>query len=154
MMRSVIHKLGSRGVSIGFGMTEGSPIWSAPVSDPEKLIKGDDVVCGTAVPGVHVKICAPDSTNPLPRGQPGEIHQSGPGVIASYIGKSVGSESFYIEDGRTWFKSGDRGVMWADGGVSIVGRYVVSPIFITLQMSLHKLDTNKNQIQRHDHQRR
>jgi acyl-CoA synthetase (AMP-forming)/AMP-acid ligase II len=154
MMRSVIHKLGSRGVSIGFGMTEGSPIWSAPVSDPEKLIKGDDVVCGTAVPGVHVKICAPDSTKPLPRGQPGEIHQSGPGVIASYIGKSVGSESFYIEDDRTWFKSGDRGVMWADGGVSIVGRYAISPIFITLRMLLRELDTKNYQIQRHDHQRR
>jgi acyl-CoA synthetase (AMP-forming)/AMP-acid ligase II len=154
MMRSVIHKLGSRGVSIGFGMTEGSPIWSAPVSDPEKLIKGDDVVCGTAVPGVHVKICAPDSTKPLPRGEPGEIHQSGPGVIASYIGKSVGSDSFYTENGRTWFKSGDRGVMWADGGVSIVGRYAISPFFVTLQMPFHGLDTKKHQIQRHDYQRR
>lgn len=122
MMRSVIQKLGSRGVSIGFGMTEGSPIWSPPVSDPEKLIRGDDVVCGTAGPGVHVRICGPDSTQPLPRGQPGEIHQSGPGVIAGYIGKKVGSENFYVENGRTWFKSGDRGVMWQDGGVSIVGR--------------------------------
>ncbi|KAF1967257.1 acetyl-CoA synthetase-like protein [Bimuria novae-zelandiae CBS 107.79] len=121
MMRSVTRKLGSKGVSIGFGMTEGSPIWSAPVTDPEKLIRGDDVICGTAGPGVHVRICAPDSTRPLPRGQPGEIHQSGPGVIAGYIGKNVGTESFYVEDGRTWFRSGDRGVMWPDGGVSIVG---------------------------------
>ena len=116
MMRSVVHKLGSRGVSIGFGMTEG--------------------------------------TKSLPRGEPGEIHQSGPGIIASYIGKSVGSESFYIEDGRTWFKSGDRGVMWADGGVSIVGRYANFPISVTLQMSLHELDTKSYQIQRHDHPRR
>lgn len=125
MMRSVVEKLGSQAVSIGFGMTEGSPIWSAPVSDPERLIRGDEVICGTAVPGVHVRICAPDSTKALPRGQPGEIHQSGPGVIANYIGKKVGQESFYVEGGRTWFRSGDRGVMWSDGGVSIVGRYVV-----------------------------
>lgn len=124
MMRSVVEKLGSQGVSIGFGMTEGSPIWSGPVSDPEKLIRGDEVVCGKAVPGVRVRICAPESTRALPRGRPGEIHQSGPGVIASYVGKKVGRESFYVEGGRLWFRSGDRGVMWEDGGVSIVGRYV------------------------------
>ncbi|KAF2994277.1 nrps [Curvularia kusanoi] len=123
MMQSVVQKLGSKGVSIGFGMTEGSPIWAASVSDPESLIKGDDVVCGTAVPGVRVRICAPDSTEVMPRGEPGEIHQSGPGVIRAYIGEGVGRESFYVEDGRMWFKSGDRGVMWEDGGVSIVGRF-------------------------------
>lgn len=141
MMRSVIQKLGSKGVSIGFGMTEGSPIWSGPVSDPEKLIRGDDVVCGTAVPGVNVRICAPDSTEPLPRGQPGEIHQSGPGVIAAYMGKDVGKESFYTEGDRTWFRSGDRGVMWADGGVSIVGRYN-SIVLVHYQRTLQYSDTD------------
>lgn len=121
-MRQVINVLGTQGVSTGFGMTEGSPVWAAPTSDPEKLIRGDDVVSGQAVPGVRIRICAQDSKKPLPRGQPGEIHESGPGVILGYIGTDVGKENFYVEGGRTWFKTGDRGVMYADGRISIVGR--------------------------------
>ncbi|KAJ4293617.1 hypothetical protein N0V90_008901 [Kalmusia sp. IMI 367209] len=40
-----------------------------------------------------------------------------------YIGNDFGAESFYVEEDRTWFKTGDRGVMHPDGRVSIVGRY-------------------------------
>ena len=122
-LRQVVDTLGSRAVSTGFGMTEGSPIWAAATSNPETLISGDDTISGHASPGTYIKICASDSMQPLPRGQPGEIHESGPGVIAGYIGKDVGSESFYADGGRKWFKTGDRAIMHSDGRVSIVGRY-------------------------------
>ena len=122
-LRQVVHTLGSKGVSTGFGMTEGSPIWTAATSDPETLISGDDTISGHASPGACIKICASDSTQPLLRGQPGEVHESGPGVIAGYIGKDVGHDSFYADGGRKWFKTGDRAIMHSDGRVSIVGRY-------------------------------
>jgi hypothetical protein len=122
-LRQVVTKLGSRGVSTGFGMTEGSPVWVAPTPDPEMLIAGDDTISGSASPGASIKICASDSALPLPRGQPGEIHESGPGVIAGYLGDDVGTENFYFSGGRSWFKTGDRAVMHTDGRVSIVGRY-------------------------------
>jgi acyl-CoA synthetase (AMP-forming)/AMP-acid ligase II len=80
-LRQVVDTLGSQAVSTGFGMTEGSPIWTAATSDPETLISGDDTISGQASPGTYIKICASDSTQPLPRGQPGEVHESGPGVI-------------------------------------------------------------------------
>lgn len=121
-IRSVIYDLGAQGVSTGYGTTEGSPIWSAPVSDPEKLIRGNDVLCGLAVPGQYVRVCAPNSAQPLHRGQPGEVHESGPGMIAGYLGENVGTDSFYVEGDKTWFKTGDSGIMWDDGRVSVVGR--------------------------------
>lgn len=122
-MRQVVDILGSRAVSTGFGMTEGSPIWTAATSDPETLISGNDTISGQASPGTYIKICASNSTQPIPRGQPGEVHESGPGVIAGYLGRDVGSENFYSDGGRQWFKTGDRAVMHSDGRVSIVGRY-------------------------------
>jgi acyl-CoA synthetase (AMP-forming)/AMP-acid ligase II len=122
-LRQVVDTLGSQAVSTGFGMTEGSPIWTAATPDPETLIAGDDTISGQASPGTYIKICASDSTQPLPRGQPGEVHESGPGVISCYIGKDAGSESFYTDGGHRWFKTGDRAIMHSDGRVSIVGRY-------------------------------
>jgi acyl-CoA synthetase (AMP-forming)/AMP-acid ligase II len=122
-LRQVVKTLGSKGVSTGFGMTEGSPVWVAATPDPETLITGDDTISGSASPGVSVKICASDSTLPLPRGQPGEIHESGPGVIAGHLGDETGLENFYVDGGRSWFKTGDRAVMHSDGRVSIVGRH-------------------------------
>ena len=122
-LRQVVDTLGSQAVSTGFGMTEGSPIWTAVTSDPETLISGDGTISGQASPGTRIKLCASDSTQALPRGQPGEIHESGPGVIAGYLGNGVGSESFYINEGRKWFRTGDRAIMHSDGRVSIVGRY-------------------------------
>lgn len=40
-IHQAIFELGSRGVSTGFGMTEGSPIWSASVQNPEDLVNGN-----------------------------------------------------------------------------------------------------------------
>ncbi|GAB7331580.1 hypothetical protein MBLNU13_g02961t1 [Cladosporium sp. NU13] len=104
-LRQVVRKLGSRGVFTDFGMTEGSPIWVAATSDPETLVAGDDTISGSASPGAFIKIC------------------DGPGVIAGYLGDGVGTENFYVDEGRTWFKTGDRAVMHPDGRVSVVGRY-------------------------------
>lgn len=122
-LRQVLGKLGCRGVSTGFGMTEGSPIWVAATPDPETLITGNGTISGTATPGAYVKICASDSTLPLPRCKPGEIHESGPGVIAGYLGDGVETENFYVDGVRRWFKTGDRAVMHPDGRVLVVGRY-------------------------------
>lgn len=122
-IRQAISELGSRGISSGFGMTEGSPIWTAPKQDPEDLINGDLTIAGPPSPGAHIRICGPNSRTPVPRGQSGEIHQSGPGTIKAYLG-GVGSDQFYAdEDARVWFITGDQGVMLPDGRVSITGRY-------------------------------
>lgn len=123
-IRQAVHELGSKGVSTGFGMTEGRPIWSVPVQDPEDLVNGDLTIAGPSAPGARVRICDPESKMAIPRGQRGEIHQTGRGLVKAYLGAGVGQEQFYTdEEGRTWFVTGDEGVMLPDTRVSITGRY-------------------------------
>ncbi|KAK6084498.1 acylsynthase [Seiridium cupressi] len=123
-VRQSLSILQSKGVSTGFGMTEGSPVWTGPRQDPAELLLGDSVMSGTVVPGARVRICAPGSQTILPRGQAGEVHQSGPGTIKSYLGGQRGVEQFYQdEQGQVWFVTGDQGIMHPDGRFSITGRY-------------------------------
>ncbi|KAK9797878.1 putative Acyl- synthetase family member 2 mitochondrial [Seiridium cardinale] len=123
-VRQSLSILKSKGVSTGFGMTEGSPVWTGPRQDPADLLLGDSVISGTVVPGARVRICAPGSQTILPRGQAGEVHQSGPGTIKSYLGGQRGVEQFYQdEQGQVWFITGDQGIMHPDGRFSITGRY-------------------------------
>jgi len=125
-LRYVINDLGSTKVSTGFGMTEGSPIWSAP-GTPEQLVHdGETVASGHPSPGASVKICAPGSTHPLPLGQIGELHQSGPGLVEGYLtSNKTGADNPFYEDvtGRLWFATGDQAIMLEDGRVAITGRY-------------------------------
>ncbi|KAL8797277.1 MAG: hypothetical protein Q9195_000430 [Heterodermia aff. obscurata] len=123
-IRQAIVDLGSKGISTGFGMTEGSPIWSAPVQNPEDLVSGDLTIAGPPAPGAHIRICNPESRTPIPRGERGEIHQTGPGLVKAYLGVGVGKDQFYVDDdGKTWFVTGDQGVMLPDKRISITGRY-------------------------------
>lgn len=123
-IRQAIYDIGSNGVSTGFGMTEGSPIWTSPKQDPEDLINGDLTIAGSPSLGAHIRICGTDSRMPVPRGERGEVHQSGPGLIKAYLGQRVGKDQFYAdEEGKIWFVTGDQGVMLPDGRVSITGRY-------------------------------
>ncbi len=123
-IRQAVLDLGSKGVSTGFGMTEGSPIWSPPVQNPEDLVNGDLTIAGPPAPGARIRICDPDSRTPIHKGERGEIHQTGPGLVKAYLGIGVGKDQFYVgDDGRTWFVTGDQGVMLPDGRISITGRY-------------------------------
>ena len=123
-IRQAAVELGSKGISTGFGMTEGSPIWSAPVQNPEDLVNGDLTIAGPPAPGACIRICNPNSRTPIPRGQRGEIHQTGPGLVKAYLGIGVDKDQFYAgDDGRTWFVTGDQGVMLPDRRISITGRY-------------------------------
>jgi acyl-CoA synthetase (AMP-forming)/AMP-acid ligase II len=123
MVRQVRFELGSKAVSIGFGMTEGSPIWSEPVVDPERLFEGPHTIAGSVVPGAQVKLCEPGTREPVPQGTPGEIHQAGPGLVGRYL-NGQGQEQFYEDEyGTRWFITGDQAIMHPDCRFSITGRY-------------------------------
>lgn len=122
-LQSVVEQLKSKGVSTGFGMTEGSPIWMGRKENPEKLIRDNMTISGTATPGARIRICDPTSRELLPIGARGELHQSGPGLIKGYLG-GVGKDQFYTDkDDIVWFITGDQAVMFEDKHVSISGRY-------------------------------
>ena len=123
-VRFVLERLRSAGASPGFGMAEGSPAWNTPKSSVEDLVFDDSIISGPPAPGASVKICAPNSREPVPRGEIGELHQAGPGLVASYLGTPKDNACFYVDDdGVSWFLTGDQAVMLHDGRVSITGRY-------------------------------
>lgn len=120
----ITNDLRSAKVSTGFGMTEGSPIWSEPAESSD-LICGRSTYAGHTAPGTSVKICAPGSKEPLPLGEEGELHQSGPGVVRGYLGDDEATDAAFYNDekGRRWFITGDELVMHENGQFSITGRY-------------------------------
>ena len=103
-----------------FGMTEGSSVCTETyyrVPEPQ-----EPIYSGYTCPGAKVRICAPDGTTPLPRGEPGELVQGGLQKIERYLG-GQGKDNFFTDAGETWFRTGDQAVMSLNGRIDIVGRY-------------------------------
>jgi acyl-CoA synthetase (AMP-forming)/AMP-acid ligase II len=97
-----------------YGMTEAThQMCSNPL--PPALRKPGTV--GQAA-GPEVAIMAADGTL-LPRGDTGEIVIRGPSVTAGYESNPTANAEAFVNG---WFRTGDQGVMDADGYVSITGR--------------------------------
>lgn len=87
------------------------------IPDPSRPEVGN----GYVMPGAALKICAPNSTTLLKRGEAGELHLGGDMLIKRYIG--VESQPFYEDEDGKWFPTGDQAVMGSDGDLYITGRY-------------------------------
>ncbi|QIW99655.1 hypothetical protein AMS68_005173 [Peltaster fructicola] len=106
-----------------YGMTESPTTLIWPI-DEGRAMRDGQVFSGRPSRGARVKICAPGTRDVIERGLPGELHNGGAQVIASYMGTNVSTDSFYIDDnGSHWLISGDQAVMEEDGSVRISGRY-------------------------------
>ncbi len=98
----------------GYGLTETSPVASCnPIDGTERI-----GTIGLPLPNTEIMI-ADDAGNPLPIGERGEILIKGPQVMKGYWNRP--EETANVMHGE-WFKSGDIGVMEADGFVKIVDR--------------------------------
>lgn len=106
-------------VSNGFAATEGVPI-TLEFYDPERL--SDAVPVGYACSGARIRVCSPNSRDPVPRGRAGELHMGGPQVVESYLG-GRSSDSFYEDAHGRWFITGDQSYMDSSGRLFISGRY-------------------------------
>jgi long-chain acyl-CoA synthetase len=105
------------GVSIieGYGLSETSPVATCNRAD-NKTFTG---TIGLPVPSTDIAILDDDG-NEVALGQPGEIAIRGPQVMAGYWNRPDETAKVMTPDG--YFKSGDVGVMDADGFVKIVDR--------------------------------
>jgi len=106
-----------------YGMTEspGTVAWPA---GRENIVRNGEVMAGWPVRGATVKVCEPGTTNVVPRGQVGELHNGGPHVVRGYADPSVDSSNFYVdENGTQWIVTGDQAIMDTDGAIRISGRY-------------------------------
>ena len=96
--------------TVGYGMTECAPLicyrnWKTFAMRS----------CGQTVERMEVRI---DSENP--RAVVGEIQMKGDNVMMGYYKNPEATKATFTEDG--WLKSGDLGIMDADGNVFIKGR--------------------------------
>ena len=86
-----------------------------PIITYSKWYKSRAGSCGKAVPGCRVRVDSPD-----PQNVPGEIQISGDNVFLGYYRNEAATSEVFTSDG--WFRSGDMGVIDADGYLYIKGR--------------------------------
>jgi fatty-acyl-CoA synthase len=118
IMRAVVDKMGAKEITIGYGLTENSPIITQTGGDDSLEHRVGTV--GRALPEQEVKIVAPGSLEPLPVGQQGELMVRGPCVMKGYYHKPKETADAITPDG--WLHSGDLAMQTPDGYYRITGR--------------------------------
>ncbi len=118
VMRRVVDQMGAREITIGYGLTEASPIITqTEVTDSLEHRVG---TVGKPLPGLEVRIVRPGTLEPLPTGQPGELMVRGHCVMKGYYHKPKETAEAVTPDG--WLHSGDLAVQTSDGYYRITGR--------------------------------
>jgi fatty-acyl-CoA synthase len=116
MMRRMIDDMNLAEITIGYGMTETSPLSTQTSFDADLETRTETV--GTMLPQFEGRVID-DKGNPVPCGMPGEYCSKGPGVMLGYWNQPDATASS-IRDG--WMHSGDLATMDEKGRVRIVGR--------------------------------
>ena len=116
-MRDVIHRLNMAEVTIGYGMTETSPLTTQTSTDDP--IEERVSTVGRVHPHAEARIVGPDGQT-LPRGEQGEYCARGYAVMLGYWDDPA--KTTEAIDAGGWMHSGDLAVMDANGYVRITGR--------------------------------
>jgi fatty-acyl-CoA synthase len=116
MMRRMIDDMNLTDITIGYGMTETSPLSTQTSPDADLETRTETV--GTMIPHFEGRVIDGDGKL-VPLGQPGEYCSRGPGVMLGYWNQPEATAAA-IRDG--WMHSGDLATMDAAGRIRIVGR--------------------------------
>jgi fatty-acyl-CoA synthase len=118
VMKQVIDRLGAREVTIGYGLTEASPIITqSRCTDPIE-IRVETV--GRLLPGVEAKIVDPASGKTLGDNEQGELCARGHGIMLGYYKNEEATNAAIDPDG--WLHSGDLAMRLSNGYYRITGR--------------------------------
>jgi cyclohexanecarboxylate-CoA ligase len=103
------------GIANAWGLTE-FPVATSPTlsAAPDVL----DHTVGAPVPGVSVRV-VDNSETELPVGQEGELRLKGPQCFLGYADATLDADAF---DAQGWLRTGDLGMIDADGNVRVTGR--------------------------------
>jgi acyl-CoA synthetase (AMP-forming)/AMP-acid ligase II len=107
--------LGVRGIASSWGLTE-FPV--ATYAAPDAPVDVLDHTTGRPVPGVEVRVVA-DGERECSAGHEGELRLRGPQCFLGYVDASLDADAF---DADGWVRTGDLGVVDAEGNVRITGR--------------------------------
>lgn len=98
-----------------YGSTEHPSVTGCSFDDPAPKRHGTD---GAPMSGVEIRLLGADHA-PVPAGEPGEIWSRGPDLCLGYTDGALTVDAFG-DDG--WYRSGDMGVVDADGFLTITDR--------------------------------
>ena len=118
VMRQVIDRLGAREVTIGYGLTEASPLITQSRNTDPLEIRVETV--GRALPGVEVKIVDPATGRTLADNEQGELCARGHGIMLGYYMNAEATAAAIDAEG--WLHSGDLSVRLPNGYFRITGR--------------------------------
>jgi cyclohexanecarboxylate-CoA ligase len=109
------REIGGIGIVSGYGLTEAPIVVMASEHDPDEKLATTE---GRPTPGVDLIVVRLDGERAGP-GEEGEIRLRGPQVIGGYLDPALDADAF---DAEGYFRSGDLGVVDAEGYVTITGR--------------------------------
>jgi fatty-acyl-CoA synthase len=118
MMRRMIEDMNLRDITIGYGMTETSPLSTMTSIDADMVTRTETV--GTMIPHCEGRVID-DEGELVPLGATGQYCARGPGVMLGYWNQPEATAAA-VRDG--WMHSGDLATMDAEGRVRIVGRLI------------------------------
>lgn len=116
MMRRMIEDMNLVDITIGYGMTETSPLSTQTAPDADLETRTETV--GTMIPHFEGRVID-EMGSIVPAGTPGEYCSRGPGVMLGYWSQPDATAAS-IRDG--WMHSGDLATMDEQGRIRIVGR--------------------------------
>jgi acyl-CoA synthetase (AMP-forming)/AMP-acid ligase II len=116
LVRRMRDELGFRDVLTAYGLTECCGV--ATMCRREDDLDRVASTCGRAIPGVALRVVGADGAE-LPSGEAGEVEVSGYNVLSGYVDDPAAT-SAALHDG--WLRTGDLGVLDADGYLRIVDR--------------------------------
>jgi fatty-acyl-CoA synthase len=117
-IRNIIEKMGARDICVAYGLSEASPnVVLNDHRDPVELR-----IAGLAKPHdeVEVRTTERDTGAALPAGETGEIEVRGWNVMRGYYKNPAETAKALTPEG--WLRTGDIGVLTADGRLRMVGR--------------------------------
>lgn len=113
--RQVRETFGVAGIANAWGLTEFPCATSPSLTAPPEVL---DHTVGAPVSGVSVRVVDSREVE-LPAGREGELRLKGPQCFLGYADATLDADAF---DGEGWLRTGDLGLIDADGNVRVTGR--------------------------------
>ncbi|OEU68735.1 MAG: AMP-binding protein [Desulfovibrio sp. S3730MH75] len=118
VMKRVMDKMNMKDITICYGLTEASPVMTQTLMS-DNLVRKTETV-GRAMPEIEVTILNPETGEPSPTNETGEICCRGYNVMKGYYNNPEATAANVDMNG--WLRSGDLGVMDEHGYVTVTGR--------------------------------
>ena len=118
VMRQVIDRMGAREMTVGYGLTEASPVITLTSSGD--TIERRVTTVGPALPQVEVKIADPERGGEMPTGEQGELCARSFMTMKGYYKMPEATTAAIDDEG--WLHTGDLATVDDEGYYKITGR--------------------------------